>query len=287
MARPRQPLVHGTRSAYTNHSCRCDACRTANSTSQAKTRLKKFYGTYDKYVDAKEVRNQLLVLLGSGLSLAQIARATGISRQGLGRILAGHTTRALRTSAEKIRAVPADPLVAGGPDLKVPAVGAVRRLQALGAIGYTMVDLAGRLGVDRINIDRYLRGRWRRMPHKFHADVCALYEQLWNRPVDNHRAKSMASAKGWAPPMAWDDDTIDDPSAVPELGAKVRIRDRQFEDLVWLLESGCGWAEACSRAGYASMHAVKRAAAHAGRYDVVAGMPDPHYERIVFNKKSA
>lgn len=287
MARPRKPLVHGTRSAYTNHSCRCDACRIENSRSQARTRLKQFYGTYDKYVDSKGVRDQLLVLLGSGLSLAQIARSTGITRQGLGRILAGQTTRTLRTSAEKIFAVPADPLLAGGPDVKVPAVGAVRRLQALGAIGYTMVELGSRLGTDRINLDRYIAGKWRRMPRQFHAEVCALFEELWNQPVDNARAKSMAARKGWAPPMAWDDDTIDDPSAVPEMGAKVRIRDRQFEDLLWLLESGCGWAEACSRAGYASMHAVKKAAHHAGRSDIVAGMPDPHYERIVFKKKSA
>lgn len=287
MPRQKQPLVHGTRTAYTNHRCHCTPCRQANSREQSRTRLKQFYGTYDRYVDAKGVRNQLLILLGAGVSLAQIALATGISRQGLAKILRGETTRALRTSAEKILAVPADPLLAGGPDTKVPAVGAVRRLQALGAIGYPMVDLAARLGVDRINLDRYIAGQWRRMPRQFHAEIRTLFDELWNRPTTNERAKSLAAKKGWAPPLAWDDDTIDDPSAVPELGAKVRIRDRQFEDLLWLLESGCGWAEACSRAGYASMHAVKKAAHHAGRSDLVAGMPDPHYEAIVFKKKSA
>jgi hypothetical protein len=54
--------------------------------------------------------------------------------------------------------------------------------------------------------------------------VCALYDELWDQPppegthrdkIAASRARNRAAAHGWPPPLAWDDDTIDDPDVVP------------------------------------------------------------------------
>jgi predicted DNA-binding protein (UPF0251 family) len=45
------------------------------------------------------------------------------------------------------------------------------------------------------------------------ARVARLYDLLSMRPGPSPIAKRRALAKGWAPPLAWDDDTIDDPRA--------------------------------------------------------------------------
>ncbi len=58
-----------------------------------------------------------------------------------------------------------------------------------------------------------------------------LYDQLWNRPpaAADHRARISASgarryaeAHGWPPPLAWDDELIDDPAAGPAPGWRRR-----------------------------------------------------------------
>ena len=51
------------------------------------------------------------------------------------------------------------------------------------------------------------------------------------------RARSTAKRKGWAPPMAWDDDTIDDPQAKP-VGLRTRKARKAIdrEELLWLVD---------------------------------------------------
>jgi hypothetical protein len=57
--------------------------------------------------------------------------------------------------------------------------------------------------------------------------AATLYDELWDVPpaTDSHRtrqsasrARNHAAARGWPPPAAWDDDTIDDPAAGPAEG---------------------------------------------------------------------
>ncbi|MFJ5294494.1 hypothetical protein [Streptomyces sp. NPDC088348] len=57
--------------------------------------------------------------------------------------------------------------------------------------------------------------------------VAAFYDMHWNLRPEEHgvlawvaqRARSRAEAEGWAPVGAWDDDTIDDPAAEPQVDA--------------------------------------------------------------------
>lgn len=69
------------------------------------------------------------------------------------------------------------------------------------------------------------------------AGVAALYEQLWNPAHPNPTAVAHARRHGWAPPMAWDDETIDDPNATPEGVGPAGTR-RSFDEVVWRRELG-------------------------------------------------
>lgn len=93
------------------------------------------------------------------------------------------------------------------------ATGIRRRLQALAAIGYTATDLAEELNLHRgalacWNFDEVPRYRW--------PAVARLFGRLEMLPGPSEKARTHAAAHGWAPPLAWDEDTIDDPDTEPE-----------------------------------------------------------------------
>lgn len=112
--------------------------------------------------------------------------------------------------------------LARGP-LWLPAHGTERRLRALCAIGWTCGDLAPRLGVSAARVSQLTAGRATLVRRETHAVVVALYAALSMTVPDHHlgwvlaRTRRQAAAKGWAPPLAWDDHALDDPDGRPHL----------------------------------------------------------------------
>lgn len=102
--------------------------------------------------------------------------------------------------------------------------GVVRRRQALAAIGYGLRDLEPYFNTTSRGIGTYATPG-RRVFRATYRRWCEVYDLLSMTPGRNVRAKLEARKRGWAPPLAWDDDTIDDPDAKPDLGDK-RARDR-------------------------------------------------------------
>ncbi|WP_329123945.1 hypothetical protein [Streptomyces sp. NBC_01353] len=49
--------------------------------------------------------------------------------------------------------------------------------------------------------------------------IRAAYEALSMRTGTSAKTRLRAQRSGWAPPLAWDDDTIDDPHGVPQTDA--------------------------------------------------------------------
>ena len=95
----------------------------------------------------------------------------------------------------------------------IDGTGTRRRLQALVAIGWTAPLIGARLDVTQALITRlYHRPR---VNSQTAAAVRALYDELWNVPGPSWRSRYRARVAGWPPPLAWDDDTIDDPTAWP------------------------------------------------------------------------
>lgn len=90
------------------------------------------------------------------------------------------------------------------------AVGARRRLEALAAIGYPPTDLAAELNIGVGHFADALDPP----PYKY-REVAALFDRLQLAPGPSGRARADAVGRGWAAPLAWDEDTIDDPDAEP------------------------------------------------------------------------
>lgn len=110
--------------------------------------------------------------------------------------------------------------------LMVPAIGVIRRLRALQALGWTQVQLAEHTSVSAARIGHLSQGFRTGRRHggkavtthvrqETHEAVDELFRKLcMTLPPDPdgwvaQRQRDLARRKGWAPPLAWDD--IDDP----------------------------------------------------------------------------
>lgn len=119
----------------------------------------------------------------------------------------------------------------------VDAIGTARRLRALVAIGYSQTDLARRLNVTVANVNYHIHNVKARRQGEVADRIAALYDQLSMTPGPSAAAMRIASRNGWAPPLAWDENTIDDPTARPQ-----GVRDSRVgvnpDDIADLYESG-------------------------------------------------
>lgn len=174
-------------------------------------------------VDAEAVRTHVRYLQQHGLSATSIASAAGISPYTIWYLFNGDPRRN-RPPARQTTATIAELLLAVQPHAVIPAVGYLnstgtqRRLQALIALGWSAQQIDTRLGVPfgrthEILLAPRVKGRTARA-------VRALYASLSESTPDGDkagitRARNWAARQGWAPPIAWDDDTIDDPTAEP------------------------------------------------------------------------
>lgn len=95
------------------------------------------------------------------------------------------------------------------------ATGVTRRLQALAAIGWSIEDLAARIGVTPRAVQLWRGGHYPTVRPETAATVGRLYEELQGTAGPSPRSRENATRSGWASPLAWDDDAIDDPAAEP------------------------------------------------------------------------
>ena len=97
--------------------------------------------------------------------------------------------------------------------LLVDSTGTIRRIQGLVALGWPMHVLGERRGVTGRNLHRLLSQT--RVHRDTAANIAALYDELSMTIGPSARSRYLARNNGWAVPMAWDDDKIDDPAARP------------------------------------------------------------------------
>lgn len=111
----------------------------------------------------------------------------------------------------------------------ITSVGTARRLEALAVLGWPWPALEQRLSLPRQTL-MFRRAR-PRIRAGYAREVRDLYEQLSMRHGPSAHAAHRAAAKGWLPPLAWDDADLDDPrvTAPPSSLFRVRSGGRQGE----------------------------------------------------------
>lgn len=256
---------HGTRSCYAM-GCRKDECRAAASEySRQYSQIRKLYSGTDRLVDPAPAIKHIRHLRAQGMGRGAIADAAGMTRPQVFEL--DHEVRKYirRSTEQKILSVQLETRL-------VSAAGTRRRLQALAAIGHRLADLADELDTTQVYASKITTGETRMVFRSTHERVARVYERLSMVPGASIITKNRAIAKGWAPPLAWDDERIDDPAAEPYgIRGKVREARRGFDLDEWveLVDTGETPERAAERCGV-TLSAVERAAWRAGRTDTAA-----------------
>lgn len=274
-----KPAGHmtGSTRAY-DLGCRCEDSREAKKVYYRKIYREKAYGLRpdDVYVSAAPIRQHVKKLRKRGYTIAKIGAQTGVGTSTLHRIDKGKRSQARQSTVDKVLAY--NPGEKKGTRRNViPAIGAARRLQALGRLGWTPWLLAERCGLSASTITRIRDlNATKNIYAKNDLIIRELYDDLWDQepPRETRDQRSAvshvlahATRAGWLPPLAWDDGTIDDPNAKPATTLlRSAIDDAPtVEALIELLDQGLSLNEAALRAGYNSSSTAGRALYRAGR----------------------
>ncbi|WP_162830358.1 hypothetical protein [Amycolatopsis palatopharyngis] len=187
-------------------------------------------------VDAAPVRRHVTALRELGWTWRQIATTAGTSTWAPYNIVHGPAARVWPDTEKALLSVPLTPQ---GSHRGVDAIGARRRVQALGWMGWSVPEIERRCGVAPCTLYRLLlKGR---LSYSLAQRVAAVYDELSLVQGPSKQSATKARISGHAPPLAWDDDTIDDPEAVPQGMETSRRRHGVLppvEELRWLLQGG-------------------------------------------------
>lgn len=209
MSRPKRCRTHTV-----HHQAGCGDCRRYARDYRDYRNARIEAGTWDvTRVPVEPVRVHLRTLIDAGMGLADIVNASGVPGGTVNRILyMPHVTRCAKANATALTAV--EPR--RGNRRSIDGTGTRRRIHALMRAGWSQGDIGARLGVDHTVVSE-----WAILPDggRVHPDseqiVRILYGRIHAEDGTNHRARMWAQRRGWQPPEAWSDQTIDDPTAEP------------------------------------------------------------------------
>lgn len=101
------------------------------------------------------------------------------------------------------------------PSGMVSALGARRRLQALAVAGWSLPDLSPHIGLHWQTLTQIRAGNTTRITPRVASLITATYAALEMAQGPSPKTRANARRYGWAPALAWDDESIDDPDAQP------------------------------------------------------------------------
>ena len=113
----------------------------------------------------------------------------------------------------------------------VDATGTTRRVRALMALGWPQTEVAKVAGIGSRHLSYIARGCSKWCQRRTADAIRRAYDQLSMTPGPSPHIRGRALKAGWLPPLAWDEDAIDDPAARPavECGSAVdEIAVRRF-----------------------------------------------------------
>jgi hypothetical protein len=176
--------------------------------------------------------------------------------------------RRSNTRSQKVRRL----RLVRGEAMTQPAIGARRRLLALGVIGWSVRDLAAQFGLQPRTVWQIRSGQREYIFADTHDRIVAGFDRLSVRPgPGDPRTSRLALAAGGVPPLCWDDDEIDDPAATPHVESSRSRRKVHVEDIEWLLQHNpLATAGQLGDRLHVTADAVAQACRRADRADLVA-----------------
>jgi hypothetical protein len=224
MNRPAKSTVRHGMASCARYGCQEEQCRAAAHRARKQHRQDMKLGIRQS-VDAGPARAHAELLVHAGMSPADIAARSGLGISTIHLIRRASTRNVWRSSADAVLGIPVPEKTAvSRPRTMVPAVGTVRRMQALSARGFGLPTLAAGLGLAVPNTAQIRSGHRVMVCIQTHVAAVALYERLWRADPVGHgiaadraaTTRTYARRHGWAPPGCWDEDRIDDPAAFPD-----------------------------------------------------------------------
>jgi len=185
------------------------------------------YGQWQPFVDAQPSREHVLAIKATGMGLAGIAKHTGVKRGSLEHLLYGKDNY---PPAANIRTESAQAILAYWPTLddyedhnSIDGTGTRRRMQALGAAGWPSRAVHRHVGIAHAQtIERLFSCD--KVTARLARTIRGFYNEYASKKPEDHgveewianRTRAHATKRNWAPAIAWDDDTIEDPAAHPD-----------------------------------------------------------------------
>lgn len=163
------------------------------------------------YRDAEPLRGHVAELRRLGWTWEAIGQAAGLATYTARYIHLGETQGVWPETVDRLLSVPLVPYYSHH---GVDSTGTRRRVQALAWMGWPCREVAARAGTTERSLHTLIRPD-RRISAALAARVAAVYEELCMRPGPSRITASKARGRGHAPPLAWDEVDIDDPSARP------------------------------------------------------------------------
>ena len=192
--------------------CRCTPCTRANRLAGIRRARARAAG------EALLISRDVLLphiqeCQASGMSQALIGRQAHVSQTTISYLINGKIQSCQRDKALGI--------LAGQPghfdDLaERPALGASRRTRALYAIGHGRDGISAVSGLSPCTIGQIANSRYTLIDGRIDAAIRLAYRTLSPTQGASLKARHRAETQNWAPPAAWDDDTLDDPNAHPD-----------------------------------------------------------------------
>lgn len=188
-------------------------------------------GQWQPFTAAQPVRDHVNALRAAGMSPARISERTGVGVGTLNYLLFGEPGYPVPA---QIRTESAQILMAFWPALNDYADGAridetatLRRIQALATMGWLPTEIAKRTPLSKHTFFNMRPGR--RVTAAVARVVRDFYQEYADKPAEDcgvsqrsaRYSRTWAKANGYAAPIAWDDDTIEDANAEPNYGTAV------------------------------------------------------------------
>lgn len=225
-SRPEAPH-HNSLYCVKQFGCRRLECLVRNSEYSQRRHRRVAYGTWKPFMAAEPVRRHIDRLRAAGAGTVPIAAAAGVSTATIARVLYGKQGQ--RPNA-RIRTESAQAILAVGiEDCRIPdgaridATGTRRRLQALVTTGWSFTALAPEIGIhshclgDMARTANLTAGSARKVKAAYRRLLQTTPGQAGVTSQAQAVARRVAEREKWHGPLAWDESTIGDPTAQPEI----------------------------------------------------------------------